>query len=106
MRQASVSTTWQDLLLAARTEEDLLLVVRDYLATWTPEELKALPETCKTPSRVVELEEVVDFAFTLAQARLAGKENSSLIRMSRFFMEAAQCVGTVMNRDSVDAAND
>jgi hypothetical protein len=93
------ATTWPELLQAAATPEEILGLVRDFLATWTPEEFKALPPECRPLSRFAEPAQVVLFAFALAQARCLGTERTpELIRMDSFFAEAAKCIAMAMGR--------
>lgn len=97
--------TWPELLRSAQGPREILALVRDFLATWTPQELDSLPPGCQPPLRFQEPEDVVLYTFTLSQVRLAGTESASLDRMWRFFMEATQRVGIAMNRGTSNAAN-
>jgi hypothetical protein len=61
---------WPNVLDAARTEQDLVKIVREYVATWSPEELGRLPAPCR-PGKITDGEDVSDFAFCLARAHLS-----------------------------------
>ena len=43
------SLAWFDLLASASTPVEVVNVARDYLATWTPDEIAALPRACRPP---------------------------------------------------------
>ena len=92
------ATTWPLILATAMTEEQVLRVVRDFLAGWTPYELALLPRQCRPPARFATCEEVVSYAFAIAQARCNDNEaDPSLVRMCSFFSEAAEQVAAVMS---------
>lgn len=100
------ASTWPELLQEARTPREVLAIVRDFVATWTPQEIDALPARARLPLRFTEPEDVVNYAFELSQARLAGAEQEPLGRMWRFFMDASLAVGTALSRGKeTDAAN-
>lgn len=71
---------WHWLLRSATSEEEIAGVTRDYLATWTPEEIAALPAECRPP-RVRDGEDISQWAFNLARARAAapGPESEALL---------------------------
>ena len=104
VKDPNQAKTWPELLRGAGTVRDVLMVVRDFLAEWTPEDLKSLPNRCQPPLRFQEPEDVILYAFALAQVRLAGQENEALARMWRFFMDASQRVGIVMERGKSERA--
>ena len=105
-RQAAPAATWGGLLQAASTPQEILEVVRDFVATWTPQETSALPPKARLPLRFTEPEDVVHYAFDLSQARLGGEETESLLRMWRLFMDASQRIGSALSRAAAaDAAN-
>ena len=92
------ATTWPRILAQASTEEEVLDAVRDFLAGWTPYELAELPKECRPPVRFATAEEVVLFAFAIAQARCHDdRADPALVRMSAFFAEAAKRVAAVMS---------
>ena len=100
------ASTWPELLKAARTPREVLVIVRDFVASWTPQEVDSLPHGCGLPLRFQEPEDVILYTFALSQARLAGKENDALSRMWGFFMEASQRAGALMDREKArEAAN-
>jgi hypothetical protein len=96
--QTVEAATWPQILARASTEESLHAAIRDYLASWSPRELAFLPKELRPPAHFLAAEEVVLYAFLLAQARCAcDRDNQALVRMSAFFTDAARQIGTVMS---------
>lgn len=106
-RDPARAATWPDLLAAAESPEELFDVVRDYLATWTPQELASLPRQCVPPHRFALPEEIVTFTFTLVEHHLKSRgDNASLARLEGFFSHASRCVAKLMSeRAQPGAAN-
>jgi hypothetical protein len=96
--QALEATTWLQVLMRAPTEEAVQAAIRDYLASWPPWELAFLPKELRPPAHFSAPEEIVLYAFLLAQARCASeRDNPALVRMSAFFTDAARQIGIVMS---------
>lgn len=75
-------------LAAAASEDDVGRVVRDYLASWHPEELSRIPEECR-PGKVRDGEDIVDVAYRLTRARIAVADPpAELLHMETFFAHA------------------
>ena len=84
------TTDWQDRLSQAERTEDVLGIVIEFLATWSPEEMAKLPDACR-PGEVRTAADVSECAYALAQCRLSGEERSDEFqRMASFFTSAAQ----------------
>jgi len=83
---------WPNVLDGARNELDLVNVVREYVATWSPEELGRLPVSCR-PGKITDGEDVSDFAFCITCAHLsfsgALADRLLLERLMGFFTHAA-----------------
>ena len=96
---------WFDLLAAATTPAEVVGVARDYLATWTPEEIAALPRACRPPRQIKFPEEVVDYAFALVKAHVdTDVEHEGVTRMATFFSEASWRVAAAMSAAALDEA--
>ena len=54
MENAQEPLTWADLLDEVTAPQDVLRVAKDFLATWDPYELAALPPECKPPAYFLE----------------------------------------------------
>ena len=93
----SIPLTWPDLLAAAQTPAEVIGVVRDFIALWTPEEIAALPGACRLPGKFLEPEDVVLYTYTLVEHQLkAEREDPGVFRMSSFFSEATRRVTQLM----------
>ena len=58
--------TWQERLDCATTEHEVLDVVRDYVATVSPEEFASLPPALR-PGKIVDANDVTTYAFDLVR---------------------------------------
>jgi len=83
---------WRNLILAAAHESEIVGLVRDHLALWTPEEIARLPEECRPP-RIRDAEDVSRWAFELASTHCAQNtseaNDATLDRMLEFVTQAA-----------------
>jgi hypothetical protein len=59
--------SWQGRLDAAASSEDVVSVARDYLASFTPYELAAMPGACRPPSKLYDGEDLTTYAFELVR---------------------------------------
>ena len=84
---------WRFTVDASDSERDLIIAVRDYVATWQPEELSLLPESCR-PGRLTSGEDVADMAYKLSQMHLEFQRDRprriALERMMVFFVHASE----------------
>lgn len=99
------SLTWSDLLDDVDVPGDVLKVAKDFLATWDPYELAALPAECKPPGHFGEPEDIVNYAFTLVQSHCgAAHGDPGVYRMAKFFSHAARRVAILMSAVAPPAA--
>jgi hypothetical protein len=111
-RAASASrqtVTWAELLATALTPEEVLDITRDFIASWTPYEIAALPGPCKPPADGFRApEDIVLYAYTLVSYHCgAGATDEGVSRMAKYFSHAAQQVALVMsNAPQPQAGND
>lgn len=90
--------SWQDAVRAAESEEDVLDIVRDFVAQFSPPEVAELPEDCR-PGRFHDAHDVTEYAFELARHRCdeAGEGADSLLhRFSAFFTDANERLAEIM----------
>ena len=84
---------WRLTVDAAQSEKDLVIAVRDYLATWQPEELSQLPESCR-PGRITSGDDIADMAYKLSKLRLGFEgtidERFAFDRMMGIFLHASE----------------
>lgn len=75
-------------LLHAHTEEEVVHLVRSFLAEWRPEELSEIPAACR-PGKVRDAEDIGDLAYELTRARIAASGPQHLLKeMEVFFAQA------------------
>lgn len=102
-----VATTWQHRVDTARDREEIVAAARDYLATLSPAELCALPEGCRAPSKIVDAEDVGNYAFDLVRFECGTHETRELVhRLARFFSHASMRLAQLTARDPIAAADD
>jgi hypothetical protein len=99
---------WFDLLAGASAPAEVVRIARDYLATWTPDEIAALPRDCRPPRSLKFPEEIVDYAFELVKAHCdADADDDGVTRMATFFAEASWRVAAAMSAmEASEAGND
>lgn len=98
--------TWQQRLAEAFTIEQVLWVVKDFMTSWHPEEIAALPEDCR-PGEIESADDVSIYAYKVITRQCAAREpDVALHRMAAFFSAAAQRVSTLVGLSSRRAAAD
>jgi hypothetical protein len=83
--------SWSRLLDSATSTGEVVSIVRDYLALWTPEEIGLLPGPCRPPhlrdaSDVEELHRCVVEAFR--NSRVTGEALALLQKLTAFVTQA------------------
>ena len=100
------SFTWPDVLAAATTPDELVGVVRDYLASWTPQEVNALPPSCRPPGKFASPEDIVLYTFALVDSQMHARiDDAGVYRMANFFSEATRRATQLMGQGELHAAN-
>ena len=83
---------WQPLIQAAASEDAVVDLVKEYLASWTPEEIDSLPRGCR-PGQINNREDVSEWAVVLTREELKSGADAASGRMlnhlSTTFREAA-----------------
>ena len=83
---------WRRHLARAPTEHEIVNLTREYVATWSPEEISRLPADCR-PGRIVDGEDISQWAYDLARAhtslRYDDEQDALLMRMLAFMSEAS-----------------
>jgi len=83
------ATTWQQRLDLAYNEQEVAEIARDFLAGFDPNEIYALPEHCRPPSKVI-TEDIAPYAFELLTHECGAADTGELVhRLARFFSHAA-----------------
>ena len=101
-----LSRDWKALLDDAETERDLVLLARDYLATWTPQEISELPLDCR-PGPVRDGEDIIQWAFDYTRRHIGYEEDphvaAALLKLRTFFSHAAARLSQVTAAPRVTA---
>jgi hypothetical protein len=91
-QSGSPKEDWRNLIRAASQEEEVIELVRDHMARWSPEEIARLPEDCRPP-RIRDAEDISRWAFDLASTHCGQKmradDEALLDRMLEFVTHAA-----------------
>jgi hypothetical protein len=85
-------SSWFHQLDDANSPAEVVTIARDYLATWTPEELAHLPRDCR-PGRIKSTGDIELLHVCLVEeyrrTRLSGEQLSALQRLTSFVVRAA-----------------
>ena len=85
-------TSWIGQIEGAPSASDVVAIVRDYIAMWSPEEIGALPAAVR-PGRVRDESDVVDLHERLVEAyrttRASGDALATLQRLTGFMARAS-----------------
>ena len=91
-RASAPPEDWRNLLRASTQEDEVLMLVRDHMALWAPEEIARLPEDCR-PGRIRDADDISRWAFELATTHCAQavlpEDEPFLDRMLEFVTQAA-----------------
>ncbi|HET7401589.1 MAG TPA: hypothetical protein VFJ62_07395 [Usitatibacter sp.] len=92
---------WRAFLVIAPTEEDVIRLTREYVATWGPEQIAHLPAECR-PGRIRDGEDIGQWAYELAQAhcslRFAEDDDRLVASLLAFTAEAVARIAEVRTR--------
>ena len=80
--------TWQERLDDAITEEDVVSVAREYMATITPQEIARMPSGVR-PGKLVDANDVTTYAFELVRAECDDPEGSGALQRLAHIMSRA-----------------
>jgi hypothetical protein len=94
--------SWMQQIDAAKSPFEVVAVARDYLASWTPDELSRLPTACR-PGRVKDEQDIDELHVCLveeyARNRLAGDALAALQKMTSFIVRASVRVAELRSDD-------
>ena|SRR5688572_29240960 len=108
-RGAAPPEDWRTLINSSTNEDEVVAMVRDHLARYSPQEIARLPEECRPP-RIRDAEDVSQWAFELARTHCAqsGDDDNETVleRMLEFVTQAGQRLSelkaTAPETDNVD----
>ncbi|MEO7743502.1 MAG: hypothetical protein ABIR98_11245 [Usitatibacter sp.] len=85
-------SSWLQQLDASESPSQVVAITRDYLATWSPDEIAQLPMRCR-PGRVKDEHDIAQLHVCLVEEygrdRLAGDALSALQRITSFIVRAS-----------------
>jgi hypothetical protein len=83
--------TWYRLLESAKSPFEVVMVARDYLATWAPEEISSLPPNVR-PGKLVDEGDIEELHSALVEAfrdsKASGTALAALQRLTSFMVRA------------------
>ena len=89
-RERMIALAWQARLAEARDPDEVLNLANQFLSTWLPSEIAALPNDCH-PRGFACLDDIAFYAFRLVREQCSGREGTvELHRMAIFFAGASQ----------------
>ena len=100
--------SWLHQLERATTLDEVVAIARDYLATWTPEEIARLPRDCR-PGRLREPEDVEELHSCAVDAyrttRASGDELTTLQLLTSFIVRASQRIASLRGAAEIERAH-
>lgn len=85
-------TTWHRQIDDAKSVADVVSIARDFVATWTPQELASLPAECR-PGKIRDESDIADLHARLAEeyrvTRASGDELTTLQRLTSFMVRTS-----------------
>jgi hypothetical protein len=84
------AVTWEQRLESASGEREIVAIAREFLAMFDPFELHALPEDCRPPAKIVDGDDISNYAFDLVRygCGTLNAETTLLHRLANFFTQA------------------
>lgn len=94
---------WQQRIDGARTEQEVIDLTREFVASFTPRELSTLPRACEPPLKLVDRDDISGYAFDLVRHRCkVVEENAVVHRLADFFAYASSRLTHITARRFVD----
>lgn len=99
--------SWQDRLDSASSQGEVVAVVREFVAQFSPSEIAQLPDACR-PSKIVDGQDVTEYAFNLVRHRcddgVSGEH--TLARLTAFFSSAASKLSEILYQPASQESGD
>ena len=94
---------WQERIGAAHTEEEVIDLAREFLASFTPGQLSTLPRACEPPLKLVDRDDISAYAFDLVRHQCKVVEENPLVHeLMRFFGPASSRLTRISSRRFVE----
>jgi hypothetical protein len=95
--QTMNAVSWEGRLELASDVVEVITVCREFLATFTPQELDTLPKACQPPLKLVDIDDVNAYAFDLVRHDCADPEHREIVQnLAAFFSHAARRVSKLL----------
>ncbi len=106
-KHAAMPPGWNDLLREAHTENDVITIVRDFIATLEPQEVDSLPVACR-PGKFFEADDVTAFAFALVQHDCGDDPQAAALvsKLSSIFSNASNRLSQILARSNNNNNNE
>lgn len=95
--------SWLQQIDAAKSPLEVVAITRDYLASWTPDELARLPSPCR-PGRIKHEQDIDQLHVCLVEEygrnRLSGDALSALQRMTSLIVRASVRIAQLRGEDA------
>ena len=94
--ERATSNAWQHRLNAATSVAEVVVLAREFLATWSAADLAKFADSCD-PGEIDTSDDIAFYAFRLVREQCAGDNQSiELHRMATFFSSASQRVSQIL----------
>jgi len=92
---------WHGRLHEALSPDDVVMIARDYMALWTPEELALVPAALR-PGKIVDADDIGTHALALVQAQFdrGTEEEAAVHKLATFFSAALLRLSQILARSS------
>ena len=99
--------SWQDQLEQARTEADVVALVREFMATVSPWEVARLPEALR-PRKITDASDVTQYAFDLVRGDILDNEGTQRVlhRLAHLFSRASLRLSQILSEEHAAARAD
>ena len=92
LQPISTAASWSEVLARCRDEHEVVLLVRDFVAQFAPEDIARLAPACR-PGKFMDGGDITNFAFVLATHHGADQDPGAFgihARFTHFFSDAAR----------------
>lgn len=90
-----MTITWPDRLATCRSEAEVLATCREWMATWSPADLAALPPALR-PGRLFGADDVAGLAVDAVRRDQSGLHDPGVHRLARFFSLASARMAEIL----------
>lgn len=99
--------SWQDKLESVASEGEVVSVVKDFIAQFTPQEIEQLPKACR-PGKFFEADDVTAYAFALLRHNCDKEDETAALvhRLASFFSNASIRLSQILARPAGTSENE